>query len=96
MTKGNVCQVMACLNNPILRILLSKKKHRTILTVRRFICSHPEEAFVMDPKNWTQPLGIGYAPGERSMMTKRRKFIPELKASVVLELISGEISSRPD
>jgi predicted transposase YbfD/YdcC len=47
MTKGRAGQVMACLNNLILGILLSKKKHRTLPAARRFFCAHPEEAFAL-------------------------------------------------
>lgn len=47
MTKGRTGQVMACLNNLILGILLSKKKHRTVPAARRFFCAHPEEAFAL-------------------------------------------------
>jgi predicted transposase YbfD/YdcC len=47
MTKGRAGQVMACLNNLIIGILLSKKKHRTIPAARRFFCAHPEEAFAL-------------------------------------------------
>jgi hypothetical protein len=46
-TKGRAGQVMACLNNLILGILLSKKKHRTLPAARRFFCAHPEEAFAL-------------------------------------------------
>jgi predicted transposase YbfD/YdcC len=44
MTKGKAGQAMACLNNLILGILLSKKKYRTIPTARRYYCAHPAEA----------------------------------------------------
>jgi predicted transposase YbfD/YdcC len=44
MTKGRAGQSMACLNNLILGILLSKKKYRTIPTARRFFNAHPAEA----------------------------------------------------
>jgi predicted transposase YbfD/YdcC len=47
MTQGRAGQVMACLNNLILGILLSKKKHRTIPAARRFFCAHPEKAFAL-------------------------------------------------
>jgi len=47
MTKGRTGQVMACLNNLILGLLLSKNKHRTIPAARRFFCAHPEEAFAL-------------------------------------------------
>jgi len=45
MTKGHMGQAMACLNNLLLGILLSKKKYRTIPTARRYFNAHPEEAF---------------------------------------------------
>jgi predicted transposase YbfD/YdcC len=44
MTKGKAGQAMACLNNLILGILLSKKKYRTIPTARRYFSAHPAEA----------------------------------------------------
>jgi len=44
LTKGRAGQVMACLNNLILGILLSKKKHRSIPTARRYFNAHPLEA----------------------------------------------------
>jgi predicted transposase YbfD/YdcC len=44
MTKGKAGQVMACLNNLILGILLSKKKYPTIPDARRYYCAHPAEA----------------------------------------------------
>jgi predicted transposase YbfD/YdcC len=47
MTKGRTGQVMACLNNLIIGILLSKKKYRTLPAARRFFCAHPEEAFAL-------------------------------------------------
>ena len=47
MTKGSTGQVMACLNNLILGILLSNRKHRTIPAARRFFCAHPQEAFAL-------------------------------------------------
>jgi len=45
MTKGREGQAMACLNNLILGILLSRKKYRTIPTARRYFSAHPDEAF---------------------------------------------------
>jgi len=45
---------------------------------------------VMDPKNWTLPLGGGRLEERGSKMVTRRKFSPEFKAKVVLELIKGE------
>lgn len=47
MTKGKTGQVMACLNNLILGILLSKKKYRTIPAARRYFSAHLEQAFVL-------------------------------------------------
>ena len=43
----------------------------------------------MDPKNWTQTLGVVKSRKE-VLMTKRRIFSPEYKVRVILELISGE------
>ena len=44
LTKGNAGQAMACLNNLILGILLSKKKYRTIPQARRYFSAHPAQA----------------------------------------------------
>jgi predicted transposase YbfD/YdcC len=44
MTKGKAGQAMACINNLILGILLSKKKYRTIPAARRYFSAHPAEA----------------------------------------------------
>jgi hypothetical protein len=44
MTQGKAGQAMACLNNLLLGILLSKKKFRTIPTARRYFDAHPTEA----------------------------------------------------
>jgi predicted transposase YbfD/YdcC len=44
MTKGKAGQAMACLNNLILGILLSKKKYPTIPAARRYFSAHPAEA----------------------------------------------------
>ena len=44
LTKGRAGQAMACLNNLLLGILLSKKKYRTIPTARRYFNAHPAEA----------------------------------------------------
>ena len=44
MTKGKTGQAMACLNNLLLGILLSKKKYRTIPAARRYYSAHPAEA----------------------------------------------------
>jgi predicted transposase YbfD/YdcC len=46
MTKGKTGQAMACLNNLLLGILLSKKKYRTIPTARRYFNAHLVEALV--------------------------------------------------
>jgi predicted transposase YbfD/YdcC len=43
MTKGRAGQVMACLNNLILGILLSKKKYRSIPSARRYYNAHLTE-----------------------------------------------------
>ena len=43
----------------------------------------------MDPKNWTQTLGVVKSRKE-VLMTKRRIFSPEFKVRVILGLISGE------
>ena len=45
LSKGHAGQAMACLNNLILGILLSKKKYRTIPTARRYFNAHPSDAF---------------------------------------------------
>ena len=44
MTKGKAAHAMACLNNLILGILLSKKKYRTIPAARRYFSAHLVEA----------------------------------------------------
>ncbi len=44
MTKGTAGQVMACLNNLLLGILLSKKKFCSIPTARRYFAAHLPEA----------------------------------------------------
>jgi predicted transposase YbfD/YdcC len=44
LTKGKAGHAMACLNNLILGILLSKKKFRTIPVARRYFNAHPDEA----------------------------------------------------
>ena len=44
MTKGKAGQAMACLNNLILGILLSKKKYRSIPAARRYFSAYPAEA----------------------------------------------------
>jgi predicted transposase YbfD/YdcC len=43
LTKGRAGQVMACLNNLILGILLSKKKYRSIPSARRYYNAHLTE-----------------------------------------------------
>lgn len=43
---------------------------------------------VMDPRNWTQALGVVKSRKE-VLMTKRRTFSPEFKVRVVLDMISG-------
>ena len=44
MTQGQLGHAVACLNNLILGILLSKKKYRSIPTARRYFNAHPAEA----------------------------------------------------
>ena len=44
LTQGRAGQAMACLNNLILGILLSKKKYRSIPTARRYFNAHPAAA----------------------------------------------------
>jgi predicted transposase YbfD/YdcC len=44
LTKGKAGHAMACLNNLILGILLSKKRFRTIPVARRYFNAHPDEA----------------------------------------------------
>jgi predicted transposase YbfD/YdcC len=44
LTKGKAGQAMACLNNLLLGILLSKQKYRTIPTARRYFSAHTTEA----------------------------------------------------
>lgn len=44
LTKGRSGQAMACLNNLLLGILLTKRKYRTIPTARRYFNAHPAEA----------------------------------------------------
>lgn len=44
LTKGKAGQAMACLNNLVLGILLSKKIYRTIPTARRYFSANPAEA----------------------------------------------------
>jgi predicted transposase YbfD/YdcC len=47
MTKGHTGQVMACLNNLVLGILLAKQKSRYIPPARRFLDAHPEHALAL-------------------------------------------------
>lgn len=47
MTKGKAGHVMACLNNLILGLLLTKKKYRTIPMARRVFCAHPQRALTL-------------------------------------------------
>ncbi len=44
MTKGNAGQVMACINNLILGVLVPKKKYRTLPAARRYFSARPAEA----------------------------------------------------
>jgi predicted transposase YbfD/YdcC len=44
LTQGKAGHTMACLNNLILGILLSTKKHRSIPTARRYFNAHPIDA----------------------------------------------------
>jgi transposase-like protein len=44
----------------------------------------------MDPKNWTTPQGGGVEFRKESIMNERRKYDPEFKVRVVLEIISGQ------
>ena len=44
LTKGNAGQAMACINNLILGILLTKKSYPTIPVARRYFSAHPAEA----------------------------------------------------
>jgi len=44
LTKGTAGHAMACINNLILGILLSKKSYRSIPVARRYFCAHPSEA----------------------------------------------------
>ncbi len=44
LTKGKAGHAMACLNNLILGMLLSKKNFRTIPVARRYFNAHPDEA----------------------------------------------------
>jgi hypothetical protein len=44
LSKGRAGQAGACLNNLILRTLLSNKKYRIMLTARRYFSAQPAEA----------------------------------------------------
>jgi hypothetical protein len=61
LTKGRAGHAMACLNNLIPGVLLSKKKYHTIPTSRRYFCVHPAEALDLflrlgeDPKTPNNP-----------------------------------------
>lgn len=45
MTQAKLGHAVACLNNLLLGLLLSKHKYRTIPTARRYFSAHPTEAF---------------------------------------------------
>lgn len=47
MTKGSMGQVMACINNLIVGILVAKKKYRFLPTARRYFSAHPVEALAL-------------------------------------------------
>jgi hypothetical protein len=47
MTKGKTDQVMACLNNLVLGLLIGKRKYRYLPTARRFFDAHPDQAFAL-------------------------------------------------
>ena len=47
MTKGNSAQVMACLNNLVIGLLIHKKKYQHIPSARRYFDAHPDQAFVL-------------------------------------------------
>ena len=47
LTKGRAGQAMACLNNLILGILLSKNKYRSIPSARRYFNAHPTDALYL-------------------------------------------------
>jgi len=47
MTKGNAGQVMACLNNLVLGLLLRKKNYRYLPVARRYFDARPSEAFAI-------------------------------------------------
>jgi len=45
MTKGKMAQVMACLNNLVLGLLIGKRKYRYLPVARRYFDAHPNQAF---------------------------------------------------
>ena len=47
MTKGKTGQVMACINNLILGLLIGKKKYPYLPGARRFFDAHPDQAFAL-------------------------------------------------
>lgn len=47
MTKGKMAQVMACLNNLVLGLLIGKRKYRYLPAARRYFDAHPNQAFAL-------------------------------------------------
>ena len=47
MTKGKTGQVMACLNNLVLGLLIGKEKYRYLPVARRYLDAHPDHAFAL-------------------------------------------------
>jgi predicted transposase YbfD/YdcC len=47
MTKRKTGQVMACLNNLVLGLLIGKRKHRYLPPARRYLDAHPDQAFAL-------------------------------------------------
>lgn len=47
MTKGNMGQAMACINNLVLGILLTKMKYRYLPPARRYFNAHPAETLAL-------------------------------------------------
>jgi len=45
MTKGNTAQVMACLNNLVIGLVLTRTDHPYLPQARRFFSAHPDQAF---------------------------------------------------
>jgi len=45
MTKGNLAQSMACINNLVIGLLIGKLKYRYLPDARRFFDAHPAKAF---------------------------------------------------